>query len=176
MRSVWIRGISLAGIREVAEHGGKEPVVSRAGVPVRPKARSCAAVEYSRSPDVYSRITEVERMKRIALALVSSLALTGSAFAAGTGSSATKAPTQTHHCVAKDGTAQPTLTHKECTKAGGTWKKDATPATATPESKPAQTAPAPKAEPAPAPKATEPAPAPKTAEPSKTAPAAPPAK
>jgi len=104
-------------------------------------------------------------MKRIALALVSSLALAGSAFAAGTGSSTTKASTQTHHCVAKDGTAQPTLTHKECTKAGGTWKKDAAPATTEP--KPAQAAPATKAEPAPAPKTTEPA---------KTAPATPPSK
>lgn len=117
-------------------------------------------------------------MKRIALALVSSLALAGSAFAAGTGSSSTKAPTQTHHCVAKDGTAQPTLTHKDCTKAGGTWKKDAAPETTTPESKPAQAAPAPKAEPAPAPKAEPaPAPAPKATEPSsKTPPSTPPAK
>ncbi len=94
-------------------------------------------------------------MKRIALAFVSSLALAGSAFAAGTGAPTTKAPpAQTHHCVAKDGTAQPTLTHKECTKAGGTWKKDAAPAAAAPESKTAQPAPtpapAPKAEPAPA--------------------------
>jgi hypothetical protein len=102
-------------------------------------------------------------MKRIALAFVSSLALAGSAFAAGTGAPTTKAPpAQNHHCVAKDGTAQPTLTHKECTKAGGTWKKDAAPAAAAPESKTAQPAPAPapKAEPAPtpAPKA-EPAPA-----------------
>lgn len=115
-------------------------------------------------------------MKRIALSLVSSLALASSAFAAGTGSSSTKAPAQTHHCVAKDGTAQPTLTHKECTKTGGTWKKDAAPATTTPETKPAEAAPAPKAEPTPTP-APAPAPAPKATEPpAKTPPTTPPAK
>ncbi len=31
---------------------------------------------------------------------------------------------QNHHCW-KDGASQPTLTHKQCTAAGGEWKKDA---------------------------------------------------
>jgi len=86
-----------------------------------------------------------------ALALVSSLALAGSALAAGT--------TQTHHCVGKDGTPQPSLTHKQCTAAGGAWKKDAAPATAAPASKPApESKPAKQPEPAPkAPAETPPA-------------------
>lgn|SRR5262249_7928358 len=95
-------------------------------------------------------------MKKFALALVSSLALAGSAFAAGTTKTPATAPTQTHHCVGKDGTPQPTLTHKQCSKAGGVWKKDAAPTAGAPGAKPAE--PAPKA-PEPAPKAPEPAPA-----------------
>ena len=97
-------------------------------------------------------------MKKIALALISSFTLAGSALA-GTGTTTAKTPPpQTHHCVGKDGTAQPNLTHKQCTKAGGTWKKDAAPASA-PAAKPA-----------------EPAPAAPPAKPAEPAPAAPPAK
>jgi hypothetical protein len=80
-------------------------------------------------------------MKTLKLAmLISTFALGGAAFA-GT------APIQNHHCVAKDGTTQPKLTHKQCQKAGGQWKKDVS-AAATP---PAEAAP--KAAPAPAPAA-----------------------
>jgi hypothetical protein len=109
-------------------------------------------------------------MKQLAFALVSSLALAGSAFAAGTKTPST-APTQTHHCVGKDGTPQPGLTHKQCSKAGGAWKKDTAPATGAPAAKPAE--PAPKAA-EPAPKAPEPAP--KAPAPAPAAPATPPAK
>jgi hypothetical protein len=54
----------------------------------------------------------------IALALVLSAPMfASSALAKG-------ATTQNHHCV-KNGTAMPDETHKQCTKEGGKWEKDA---------------------------------------------------
>jgi hypothetical protein len=47
--------------------------------------------------------------------------------------------TQNHHCM-KDGKAMPDKTHKQCTKEGGTWEKDAAApkAAAAPDKKPSE--------------------------------------
>ena len=64
-------------------------------------------------------------MKNLMLVAAAVLALSPAAFAKGKG----KANAQNHHCEV--GGATVTKTHKECTKAGGTWAKGAPAADAT---------------------------------------------